>query len=265
MEMNFAYAPTRNRKSHVKQNHSSCWTIEEDNMLTHYVQNFKNASWSAIAKHFNNKTPSQVAGRWEKVLNPEIVKGSWTPKEDEIIREFVNQNGDKEWAKLALLLHGRTGKQCRERFKNHLDSSLSNTPWTNDDDEKLIKLHEQFGNSWTKIAKNFQGKTDNCVKNRWNSTLKKRLERMQKGEPIIFKRGRKPKVHVPAENNIETPNSSPIKHPPINNNVNLPLFELSLSGAFGFGNRNNDKTTLPDIKSVTENRMSLMRMLNELA
>lgn len=270
--MNDALAPTRNRKSHVKQNHSSCWTKEEDRLLTHFVQSSPNVSWSVIAKFFKNKSPSQLAGRWEKVLNPDIVKGSWTRAEDEIIRNFVNENGDKDWAKLALLLPGRTGKQCRERFKNHLDSSVSNTPWTRDDDEKLIRLHALYGNSWTMIAKNFSGKTDNAVKNRWNSTLKKRLERLEKGQPIVLKRGRKPKVQEPPESraieqSIEPPlSSSPIKSSqPASYSIKPPLFELSLFGAFGLSNRNNEKSSLPGIRSVDENRLNLQRMLNELA
>jgi hypothetical protein len=122
------------------------------------------------------------------------VKGCWTREEDETIASFVSTNGDKDWAKLALLLEGRTGKQCRERYKNHLDTAVKHSTWTPEEDKLLMKLHQSFGNAWTKLATFFEGRTDNCIKNRWNSTVKKRLERMENGLPLVMKRGRKPKV-----------------------------------------------------------------------
>jgi hypothetical protein len=151
------------------------------------------------------------------VLNPQLIKGSWTREEDETILGFVEQNGAKNWTKLASNLPGRTGKQCRERFKNHLDPSVDRNSWSDSDDQRLIELHDQFGNHWTRIASFFEGRTDNSVKNRWNSTLKKRLDRIQSGEPLVQKRGRKPQTFLIPTSGIaeiddqsETPSSSPL-------------------------------------------------------
>jgi hypothetical protein len=102
------------------------------------------------------------------------VKGSWTRQEDETIVDFVAQYGTKNWAKLADMLPGRIGKQCRERWRNHLDPCNNKEPWTADEDALLIVLHEQHGNQWVKIATLMKGRSDNHIKNRWNSTLKKR-------------------------------------------------------------------------------------------
>jgi hypothetical protein len=215
--MDFPLAPTRSRKPQNDSRSQVRWTPEEDDLLRSLVSVTHPNSWSAIAKFFPSKTPSQLCGRWEKVLNPQLVKGSWTREEDEAIRAFVDQNGTKDWAKLASSLPGRTGKQCRERFKNHLDPSLHRNPWSESDDQKLIDLHHQFGNQWTRIASFFDGRTDNCIKNRWNSTLKKRLHRIQSGEPLVQKRGRKPRSYsIPSpeiaetEDRDGTPWSSPL-------------------------------------------------------
>jgi hypothetical protein len=186
-------APTRARKPQNTNALKITWTPEEDVLLRSLVSDTQPNSWSLIAKQFPNKTAAQVSGRWDKVLNPGLVKGSWTREEDDVILDFVRENGVKDWAKLALMLKGRTGKQCRERFKNHLDPALLRNGWTEEEDQRLVDLHGQFGNQWTRIASFFDGRTDNCIKNRWNSTLKKRLERIQTGQPLVQKRGRKPK------------------------------------------------------------------------
>jgi hypothetical protein len=257
-----ALAPTRSRKQQSHQSSGTTWTAEEDALLIRFAQGAGSISWSGIAKHFPSKTAPQLAGRWEKVLNPRLVKGSWTREEDEIILGFVQSNGDKDWAKLAGLLSGRTGKQCRERFKNHLDPSLARVSWTPEEDQKLIDLHNSFGNQWTKLASFFNGRTDNCVKNRWNSTIKKRLERLEKGEPLVMKRGRKPKssqydskINMGGEATWAC--SSPLEPPPVPGFVpladqfalNLPFYVRSKANA----------------SSLQQNRLELSKLLNSIS
>jgi len=165
-------------------------------MLARLAESRPSISWSAICKHFPKKTAPQLAGRWDKVLNPGLVKGSWSRDEDATVIAFVQAHGDRDWSRLAATLSGRTGKQCRERFRNHLDPAVSKASWSDAEDQLLTELHERLGNAWTKMALHFPGRTDNCIKNRWNSTVKRRLERLARGEPLVMKRGRKPKGSV---------------------------------------------------------------------
>ncbi|EAX96844.1 Myb-like DNA-binding domain containing protein [Trichomonas vaginalis G3] len=170
---NNALAPTRTRQKTSFPSRATKWSQAEDDALIAIVQDHQKVNWIEVAKRFPGKTPQQVSERWNKVVNPDLVKGSWTRQEDELIIDFVTRYGTKNWTKLAALLPGRIGKQCRERWRNHLDPSNNHGAWTEEEDAKLLELHAQFGNQWVKIASMMPGRSDNSIKNRWNSTLKK--------------------------------------------------------------------------------------------
>jgi hypothetical protein len=227
------------------------WTAEEDELLKRLVGDSSTVSWCAIARFFPNKKPPQLAGRWDKVINPNLVKGCWTLEEDEQITKFVAEHGDKDWAGLARILPGRTGKQCRERYKNHLDSSVDHSDWSAEEDDKLIQLHSIYGNAWTKISTLFPGRTDNGIKNRWNSTIRKRIERSEHGQPLVMKRGRKPKA-PPFDDAVSSPRQV--------EQVRIPSIGfLPLSDAI------RDKMSLIEkieISSLVQNRLDLQRLLS---
>ncbi|KAI3992646.1 hypothetical protein MKX01_007968 [Papaver californicum] len=152
------------------------WTAEEDTILCRAVQRFKGRNWKKIAECFKDRTDVQCLHRWQKVLNPELVKGPWSKEEDEVIVELVKKHGAKKWSTIAQALPGRIGKQCRERWHNHLNPNINKEAWTQEEEVALIHAHQIYGNKWAELTKFLPGRTDNMIKNHWNSSVKKKLD-----------------------------------------------------------------------------------------
>ncbi|KAK3162612.1 hypothetical protein QOZ80_1BG0091550 [Eleusine coracana subsp. coracana] len=115
-------------------------------------------------------------------------KGAWTKEEDQRLIAYIKAHGEGCWRSLpkaAGLL--RCGKSCRLRWMNYLRPDLKRGNFTDDDDELIIKLHALLGNKWSLIAGQLPGRTDNEIKNYWNTHIKRKL----------LSRGIDPQTHRP--------------------------------------------------------------------
>jgi hypothetical protein len=161
------------------------WEPSEDELLTTLVKEHGH-KWGTIASQMENRTASQVAARWAKCLDPAISKGCFTTEEDKMIIAHVKTHGARHWPTLCQSPEmQRSPKQCRERWFNHLDPKLLSNPWSLAEDQKLLEEYNRHGPSWVKIARLIPGRSENAVKNRWNSSVKHRLERNSVGEQVI--------------------------------------------------------------------------------
>ncbi|CAO2835081.1 unnamed protein product [Amaranthus hypochondriacus] len=132
-----------------------------------------------------------------------LKKGPWTSEEDELLVKYINQHGHGNWRSLpknAGLL--RCGKSCRLRWTNYLRPDIKRCPFTLEEEKLVIQLHAILGNRWAAIAAQLPGRTDNEIKNLWNTHLKKRLISM----------GIDPQTHEPSKPITNPPASPSTRH-----------------------------------------------------
>jgi hypothetical protein len=187
------------------------WTEAEDEMLrTLFATHGK--QWSVIASQIPNRNPAQVASRWDKCINPALMKGPFSPEEDALLIEYVQTRGTQAWPGVTSVLPHRSAKQCRERWLNSLSDSVNKSPWTADEDMLIFQLYQTYGPRWSKIAQFIAGRTDNSIKNRWNASLKHRSQVGPSGKQILApSTARKYTKRRPPQ----TPHCPPLAIPPI--------------------------------------------------
>lgn len=153
------------------------WTTEQDEALRFAVRAQGGKNWKKIAQEIpGEKTHVQCLQRWNKVIKPGLIKGPWKQSEDDLLRLTVDEIAKNNWVAVSERVPGRTPKQCRERWLLCLDPKIRKEKWTPDEDQHLLQLHKEHGNSWAFLAKQLDGRTENAIKSRMKS-LQKKLER----------------------------------------------------------------------------------------
>lgn len=136
-------------------------------------------------------------GRHSCCAKQKLKKGLWSPEEDEKLYNHITRFGVGCWSSVPKLAGlQRCGKSCRLRWINYLRPDLKRGMFSQEEEDLIINLHQILGNRWAQIASQLPGRTDNEIKNFWNSCLKKKL----------MKQGIDPQTHEPLSTHLQPSN-----------------------------------------------------------
>ncbi|KAK9144293.1 hypothetical protein Sjap_004196 [Stephania japonica] len=108
-----------------------------------------------------------------------LKKGPWMPEEDQKLIDYIQRHGHGSWRALPKLAGlNRCGKSCRLRWTNYLRPDIKRGKFSEEEEQLIVSLHSVLGNKWSQIATHLPGRTDNEIKNHWNTHLKKKLLQM---------------------------------------------------------------------------------------
>ena len=134
------------------------WTKREDDMLRSLIEEHGNTDWKIVSSFLPGRTESACQSRWQKVLKRGLVRGPWTKEEDRKLVRMVQNFGPRKWAAISEELVGRSGKQCRERWHNHLDPNVNRQSWSEHEDRQILECHMRMGNRWAEMSKYLPGR-----------------------------------------------------------------------------------------------------------
>lgn len=109
-------------------------------------------------------------------------KCKFMPEEDLKLKSLINKYGTGNWIKISQLMINKNPRQCRERWNNYLKPELSLEPWSHEEDVLLVEKYREYGNRWSKISKSFHNRSDNAVRNRLQSLLKRKMRDSSQSE-----------------------------------------------------------------------------------
>jgi len=149
------------------------WTAHEDTLLRRTIETYGPQNWKNIARHVPGRNHVQCFQRWNRSLQPGLIKGSWTPEEDALLRSLKNaqaadpSRSEVNWQAIAAEIPGRNVKKCRDRWNNVLDPNLKKTSWSTEEEQLLLQAQREYGNKWSVIAKLLQGRSQLQIRDKW--------------------------------------------------------------------------------------------------
>nr|WRQ72374.1 transcription factor MYB114-like protein [Lagerstroemia excelsa] len=175
-----------------------------------------------------------MAPRTEGTTKKAMNRGAWTAEEDQKLSQYIELHGAKRWKTIATKSGlNRCGKSCRLRWLNYLRPNIKRGNISDEEEDLILRLHKLLGNRWSLIAGRLPGRTDNEIKNYWNSHLGKKIKQKQiERTSPVQESASQPKPLELAEAEKAEGTHKITSNPEDNLDVN-GLFDFSTEGSYG--------------------------------
>ena len=151
------------------------WSSNEEDLLTDVVKGFfgQPIDWKLVASRLPGRSVRECWAKFTDLTTTETKKLKWSDLEDKMLHKWVAKNGPAKWASCALMIPGRIGRQCRDRWMNVLDPGLKVGDWSDAEQLNMFELMKDHLVSWRKISNGLIGRTENSIKNYFYSTIRR--------------------------------------------------------------------------------------------
>ncbi|KAK2980495.1 hypothetical protein RJ640_007751 [Escallonia rubra] len=141
-----------------------------------------------------------------------LKKGAWSKEEDDKLRAYIQRYGHWNWRQLPKFAGlPRCGKSCRLRWMNYLRPNVKRGNYSKEEEDLILKLHDDLGNKWSAMAEKLPGRTDNEIKNYWHTHLKKRAKSNPKEAQVIEQSASETSPHILSDSpSQQTSESNPL-------------------------------------------------------
>lgn len=176
-----------------------------------------------MKKNYFNKFVMTMTSKKKKISPTCRIK--FSPMENAMLKYLIDTFGTSDWVLIASMMPGRNPKQCRDRFCNYLSEFRQIGPWTQEEDDLLLTLLQEYGSKWVEISRHIPERSENDVKNRWYKHLRKDYPEIN--ELIIMRNSKNKKVDSKLESEKKPEKDLESKN--VSDNVSDPFTKYSIN------------------------------------
>ncbi|ODV90673.1 hypothetical protein CANCADRAFT_2403 [Tortispora caseinolytica NRRL Y-17796] len=186
-------------------------------------ENLQQSSMPAIASSSSSMTSLPMTSDLGSPVESHTYRRPWTHQEDQLLIEYIERNGPRQWVKASQLLKTRSPKQCRERYNQNLKPSLNRTPITKQEGQIIEELVNKVGRRWALITRHLgTGRSENSIKSWWNSGVNRRRRAFREANALNYMNGQQP-MYDPESGILQPTNHMQNVHMPSNLNSRFPM------------------------------------------
>ncbi|XP_008645508.1 uncharacterized protein [Zea mays] len=177
MEQSSDGLPISQRRANSSTKHSSkSDEVAEDMLQSNIPHETVRLCQGVESEEIEGPPHKKIVQNFTESSSSKNKKHRWSSEENEALKQMVKKYGTKNWRTIACAIPGRNANSCLSRWKYLLDPAINKEPWSQQEELRLIRAQQVYGNKWCKMVKHFPGRTNDALKEHWRSPMKRKLD-----------------------------------------------------------------------------------------